>query len=96
MKSLFNIVGMGLLLSFGASTSIALEAPGQAMSQLPFKVEITAIAQSDRGCCVIHGNDVRCAYTSSQYCEVQAKKAGVRFDFHKGTSCRKIKSCPAR
>lgn len=99
MKSFLIIVGSGLLLAFYVCSTIALEAPPQSEQLLFGGVNNTdeiVIAQLERGCCVLRMSRVKCVYTSKQYCEAQASKGSVNFEFHKGTSCREITSCPSR
>ena len=99
MYMLKEMVGTGRILVFCVTSAFASAAFPQSQSQLLRGVETTEpilIAQSERGCCVLKTSHVKCAYTIKKYCEAQAKSAGVTFEFHDGTSCREIKSCPSR
>lgn len=99
MKMFFSIVSTSLLLLFCVSSAFALEAPSQSESQMfrdVNRLEGIVIAKSERGCCVQRTSRVKCAYSDKRYCEAQAKKLDVTFEFYEGTSCRKIESCPER
>lgn len=99
MKMFLIKISTVFLHVFFVNSAFAFEAPSQSESQLFREVNKTegiVIAQSERGCCVLRTSRVKCAYTGKQYCKVQAKNAVVKFEFHQGTSCREISSCPAR
>ena len=53
-------------------------------------------AEPAKGCCVFHGNPVRCNYGTREYCETLAERHSLAFDFHQGISCRNVSRCPAR
>ena len=99
MKMFSSIFGRVLPLVFCVTSALAAESlliSDLRLFDSATNNEPILVAQSGRGCCVLRASSIKCAYTSKQYCEAQAKNAGVAFEFYQGKSCRETRGCPAR
>ena len=60
----------------------------------PIQQAPPVISDSDRGCCVLHTEKIKCAYANRKYCRTKAEEAEVTFDFHKDKVCKNVPECP--